>query len=217
MKQCLILGGGSKFGSYLTQKFIDYEYHVRLVTSNSDSWSNINNVTTIPVNWKEISIANIKDIIRNIPELDVVFFNQNSSALDLSNFKIGNLQNVLSWQQNYFVACQLPFYLIHSLKHKISHAKIGWMLSNLISHPICDQVGYADYIGNKFTNACIMKSFSLHSNGCFFGMHPDGINDSYDSVAKADSIVHFIDRSTISDLNGHIFSHSGTKLNLFDQ
>jgi hypothetical protein len=212
MKQCLILGGGSKFGSYLTKKFIEHGYHVRLVTGNPVPWADTDNVTTIPVNWGEISVTNIKDIIRNIPSLDVVFFNQNSSALNLENFKIGNLQNVSSWQQNYFAACQLPFYLIHSLKHKISHAKIGWMLSNLIRHPIDNQVGYADYIGNKFTNACIMKSFSLQSTGCFFGIHPDGITNDHDSLTKSNNIVHFIDQSTVEHLNGRIFSHSGIEL-----
>lgn len=214
MKKCLILGGGSKFGSYITKEFIKSGYHVILVTSNPDSWMDVENITTIPVNWNQMSVTNIKEIIRNIPNLDVIFFNQNSSALSADNFKIGNIQSISSWQQSYFVACQLPFYLIHSLKHKISHAKIGWMLSNLIKHPVDSQVGYADYIGNKFTNACILKAFSLTSPGCFFGIHPDGIIDDQDSITKASSIVNFINHSTVEHLNGHIFSHSGVELTL---
>lgn len=214
MKQCLILGGGSKLGSHLTKKFIETGYHVRLVTSNPAPWTDVKNVTTIPINWQQMSVTNIKEIIRNSPDLDVIFFNQNSSALSANNFKIGNFQSVSSWQQNYFVACQLPFYLIHALKHKISHAKIGWMLSRLIKNPVDQQIGYADYIGNKFTNACILKSFSLHSAGCFFGIHPDGIVDNQDSVIKAHNIVHFINQSSVDQLNGRIFSHTGVELTL---
>lgn len=217
MKQCLILGGGSKFGKHITNKLVESGYHVRLVTSSPASWSDVKNVTTIPVNWHHLAISNIREIIRDIPDLDLIFFNQNSSALSEKNFNIGNIQSATSWSQSYFVACQLPFYLVHSLKHKISHAKIGWMLSGLIKNPVDSQIGHADYIGNKFTNACILRSFSLTKQGCFFGIHPDGIIDNQDSIVKANNIVNFIEDSSRDQLNGNIFSHSGVKLSLVDQ
>jgi len=209
-KQCVILGGGSKLGADLTREFLDQGYRVRLITSNPSQWQKTDLLDVVPVDWKTMNITDIGKIMSDLEPIDVLFFNQNSSALCQGSFSARSLQNLRHWQQSYFVVCQLPFFLIHALKNKIhKDSKIGWMLSILIRHPIDREIGHADYIGNKFTNACIMKSFSLQNHGNFFGMHPDGIIDDQDSVDKARNIVKFIDQTPSATLNGQIFSHSG--------
>ena len=211
MKNCLITGGGSKFGSLLTNNFVSVDYHVYLLTSNPVNYINNNNVSVIPVNWKTLSILDIRNIIIGLPNLDLIFFNHNSSALNLKKFSKNQLQNLKDWQQNYFVACQFPFYLIHALKNHISDStKIGWMLSNLIKNPIQNQIGFADYIGNKFTNACIMRSFAQQYPAIFFGITPESVGNLLDQdIKKAENIVNLIDHTT--NMNGHIFYSNGDK------
>lgn len=216
MKQCLITGGGSKFGKKLTEELINAGYFVHLVTSNQQDWQNNTSVRVIPVDWKTLEITNLKQIISNLPKLDLIFFNHNASALSLTKFSPKNMQNLLDWQHSYFVACQFPFYLVHSLGNRItSDTKVGWMLSELIKNPSDGHVGFADYIGNKFTNACIMRSFSLSFPACFFAMHPDGgISNKLDSELdnKAQKIVKVIETKSCKELNGNIFSSQGDPL-----
>ena len=212
MKNCLITGGGSKFGSLITNSFVNAGHQVYLITSSPNNYINIPNVSVIPVDWKNLNLHDIKNILTNLPNLDVIFFNHNSSALSLKKFSKNQIQNLKDWQQNYFVACQFPFYLVHALKHRISNStKIGWMLTDLIKNPVDDQIGFADYIGNKFTNACIMKSFAQQFPAIFFGITPESVgNFAHKDVEKANYIVDLIDNTT--DLNGHIFCSNGDRL-----
>lgn len=213
MKQCLITGGGSKFGQKITENLIHAGYHVHLITSNVEPWLDRPEVTPVLINWSTLGIADLKNLIPQTSKLDLIFFNHNSSALSATKFQPGKLQNYKTWQQNYFVACQFPFYLVHVMSNKIfSDTKIAWMLSQLIFNPTDSQVGFADYIGNKFTNACIMKSFSLSYPACFFGIHPDGsvsAGDQSTDVNKAKNLVKFIESSDVDQLNGKIFSTEG--------
>jgi hypothetical protein len=84
------------------------------------------------------------------------------------------------------------------------------MLSALIVNPIESQVGFADYIGNKFTNACIMKSFAQNYPACFFGIHPDGIDGA--DTGKARDIIELITNSSTTELSGKILSAQGIEL-----
>lgn len=217
MKTCLITGGGSKFGAHLTEQLIAHDYHVYLVTSNPDPWLSNPNISVITVDWKSLQLNNIRNCIPPVDQIDLVFFNHNSSALNQSKFKKSAIQNPKDWQHSYFIACQFPFYLIHALGNRItSDTKIGWMLSELITNPLDNQVGYADYIGNKFTNACIMRSFALNYPACFFGVHPDGGADNQVDK-KSQDIVQLIDHKTTTELNGNIFSTQGEILKLYEE
>lgn len=219
MKQCLITGGGSKFGAKITEELLLQGYHVHLITSNPSPWQDRSNISVIDVNWKTLQLNDVRKCIPKTQHLDLIFFNHNASALNHNKFKKSTIQNFQDWQNSYFVACQFPFYLIHSLQKQIDSAtKIGWMLSELIAFPIEDQIGYADYIGNKFTNACIMKSFSLNFPACFFGIHPDGgLNDKTIFDNKAQDIVQLIQHKTLTELNGNIFSTQGEILKLYEK
>jgi hypothetical protein len=206
MKNCLITGGGSKFGSKLTEQLVQTGYHVYLITGTQQVTSP--NITAISVDWHELKLQDIRRIISNLPDLDLIFFNHNSAALNQTKFNQNQIQNFKDWQQNYFVASQFPFYLIHSLKNKISNTtKIGWMLSELISNPVPSQVGFADYIGNKFTNACIMKAFAQSFPAIFFGINPESVGNNTDA-SKAIKIVELIEYTT--ELNGKIHNPDGS-------
>jgi NAD(P)-dependent dehydrogenase (short-subunit alcohol dehydrogenase family) len=211
MRQCLITGGGSKFGQHLTQVLLNQGFHVHLVTSSVSDWNNVDNVTVIPVDWKNINLSDIKTLIPHCDHLDLIFFNHNASSLSQQKFQRGQLQSIKDWQQSYFVACQLPFYLIQLISSRIGpDTKVAWMLSKLITNPIDSQAGFADYIGNKFTNACIMKSFAQSYPACFLGIHPDSISEH--DTSKARDVIDLITHSSVADLNGRIFSSQGKVL-----
>ena len=214
MKQCLITGGGSKFGQKITDQLIEAGYHVYLITGNAQNYVNNPNVTVLSVDWKKLNLLDIRILIKNLPDLNLIFFNHNSSSLSQSKFSKNQLHSIADWQQSYFVACQFPFYLIHALKNKIlPDTQIGWMLSSLISNPESSQVGFADYIGNKFTNACIMKSFSQSFPAVFFGINPESVggDDATVDINKATAIVKLIESNTV--VNGKIYYSNG---HLFD-
>lgn len=217
MKQALITGGGSKFGQNITQELINAGYFVHLVTSNGAAWVNSPSVKVISVDWKTLGISDIKLIMTDLPKLDLIFFNHNASALNLDKFAPKKMQNLSNWQHSYFVACQFPFYLVHGLENRIdTNTKIGWMLSRLIQNPIDNHIGFADYIGNKFTNFCIMRSFSINFPASFFAIHPEGGVD-VNSVDKAADMVQLIDSTDPVELNGNVFSTQGEKLVLTNQ
>ena len=218
MKQCLITGAGTRFGREMTLRLLDAGYHVHLMTSAGKDWNSMKNVSVIDVDWHKIEIKNLKSLLPNTDQLDLIFFNHNSSALSEMKFEKSSIQRVQDWQHSYFVACQLPYYLIHLLKRQIhSDTKIGWMLSHLIKHVEDRQIGHADYIGNKFINACIMRAFSRSYPACFFGMYPVGdLITQSDFEEKAQGIVELIESKSIQDLNGSIFSNKGKTLNIYE-
>jgi hypothetical protein len=209
MKNCLITGGGSKFGRKITEQLVQAGYHVYLLTGSQQATDP--NITVISVDWYKLNLEDLRRIILNLPNLDLIFFNHNASSLNQSKFNQNQIQSFKDWQQSYFVACQFPFYLIHLLKNKISNTtKIGWMLSELISNPVSTQIGFADYIGNKFTNGCIMKSFAQSFPSIFFGINPESVGNNHD-VSKAIEIVALIEHT--ADLNGKIYYPNGTIFN----
>lgn len=215
MKQCIITGGGSKFGARLTENFLATGYHVHLITSNGQNWKHRENVSVIDVDWHNLDISSLKHLIPTVDHVDVMFFNHNASSLDIKKFSGSGLQSQKHWQQSYFVACQFPYYFVNTLSKKLStNSKVGWMLSSLIKYPKTDQAGFADYIGNKVTNACIMKSFSQEHTSCFFGLHPDG-GTEVDADTKAADMVNIINTAPIDVLNGNVIDSRGNTLNIF--
>jgi NAD(P)-dependent dehydrogenase (short-subunit alcohol dehydrogenase family) len=217
MKQCLIVGAGTRFGRELTLHLLGDGYHVHLVTSAGKDWDNVENVTVINVNWSEVTISSLRSLIPNTDHLDLIFFNHNASALSHPKFNKSAMQRPQDWQNAYFTACQLPYYLVHALGNKITpDTKVVWMLSELIKIVPNHQVGYADYIGNKFTNACIMRAFSVNYPACFFGVHPKGgLYTEQDWTEKSQNIVRLLNTKTAQELNGRIFSTEGELLDIY--
>jgi hypothetical protein len=85
------------------------------------------------------------------------------------------------------------------------------MLSESIKDLPDSEIGNADYIGNKFTNTCIMRSFSLNFPACFFGINPGPIGQN---LNLAQDLVHLIEHTDIKTLNGNIFNSDGTVFNI---
>lgn len=215
MKQCILTGGGSKFGALLTEEFINAGYYVHLITSNGERYKDNKQINVIDVDWNSLNMLSLRKCIPDVSHIDVLFFNHNASSLTNSKFLPTTMQNQKDWQQSYFVACQFPYYYVNLLSKKLSNSsKIGWMLSELIKWPLESHLGFADYIGNKFTNALIMKNFALTQDKCFFGLYPEyGVDE--DALHKAKNIIHIIDSYSRDQLNGNILASEGYKLNLF--
>ena len=163
------------------------------------------------IDWHTVNSADIHKAIKNLPDMDMVFFNQNSSALSTGTFAPGKYstielwKQVNYWQQAYFVSCQLPFLVIHELGNRIQpHTKVGWMLSHLIqSHR--ENYQYADYIGNKYQNYMLMKNFADCHTGKFFGIDPGIITDS-DPITVVTQIDQIFNKE---DLNGKVMDLTG--------
>lgn len=214
-KHCVLVGCGSKFGAYMTKCFIDQGYQITLVTSHAQLWKNIKDVNVISVDWKTLAISDLKRLLPASDHVHAVIFNQNSSALSAEKFMPNQMQNPKHWQQSYFVACQFPYFYIQLLNKKLTQdSKIIWMLSQLIQAPMIDHIGFADYVGNKFTNACVMKSFSLKHPSCFFAVFPEG-GTQHDARIKAQGITALAMTQDRERLNGKIFDSQGQELDFF--
>jgi len=207
-KNCLLIGCGSKFGLEILEYLLEIGY-----TVNSISGSNLkhNNVNHLQINWKNLNVAQIEKFLKDLPNLDLVFFNQNSSALGSHDF-IKNKSTVdlwkleKNWSQAYFVSCILPFHIIHTLK---SVHKVVWMLSPLIYNHNDRQIGFADYVGNKYQNYLIIKNFAKQHKSIFIGLNPDKLLSTKDDVSIKD-MVKFIE-SADKEASGRIFFLDGTK------
>ena len=172
---------------------------------------------TFQVDWHTITAADIHKIIRKLPDLDLVVFNQNASSLSAACFEHNQYptldlwRQVDHWQQSYFVSCQLPFALIHGLGNKLNqHSHIAWVLSSMITDHKHDEQ-YADYIAYKYQNYMIMKNFAHNHAGCFFGIDPGQITESIVSDADfATKVDHYNRLLNQPDLNGRVWMLDGT-------
>ena len=175
----LYIGTSKGFASQAIKKRREQGHEVFCISSQPST-----DEYTFTVDWKTVNATDIYKIAKALPALDLILFNQNSSALSSESFVPGAVQTLAlwkqlaHWQQSYFVSCQLPFALIHNLESKISsHTRVIWMLSSMI---VKHQFGieHADYIGNKYQNFMIMKNMAQHHTGCFFGIDPGNISGS---------------------------------------
>ena len=74
MKNCLITGGGSKFGSKITEQLVQAGYHVYLLTGSQQATDP--NITVISVDWYKLNLEDLRRIILNLPNLDLIFFHE---------------------------------------------------------------------------------------------------------------------------------------------
>jgi len=218
MRKALLVGCGSKFGLKLLESLLEQGWLVYSI-SGSTIESDNNNLKQLIVDWRSINPAHLEKFIKTIPEVDFVFFNQNSSALNncfnSNAFDTATLwRQTKDWNQTYFVSCILPFYVIHTLGGNCSATtKVAWMLSSMIydhSNVLC-----ADYIGNKYQNYVLMKNFSQQHPSCFFGINPDNLTET----ATSNNIHTLISQvESSADLNGKVFHFDfteDTNFNLF--
>lgn len=185
--------------------------HISSTTTDSDAH-------TLTVDWSLVKESDLHRFLNGLPQIDLVFFNQNSSSLSESSFHQDRYQpldlwkQMAHWRQSYFVSCQLPFQIIHSLGDRLhKNSRICWMLSSMIvRHP---DPGYADYIGNKFQNYLLMKNFAQRHQSCFMGIDPGDLNQTDQSI-KVSTLLELFDRPVIQT-NGRIFDRMGEESLLF--
>lgn len=217
-KNSLIIGGGSKFGKELTESLYNSGWKVHCISGSDIPNTQINSCT---VNWNQLSVDVLEKYIKNLPNLDFIFFNQNSSALSKVSFQQNNYSTLKLWKQEkdwaqaYFNSCILPFHILQSLGDKCNqNSKVAWMLSSLIVKHDNEYIEHADYIGNKLTNYVIMKNFSLQHPAHFFGINPDSL---YNTHIHITDFINFINTTSGQDLNGRVYKLSGTIDSQFDK
>jgi hypothetical protein len=82
-KNCLLIGCGSKFGLDLLGYLLENGYNVNSISGSKLEHANVNH---LQIDWKTLNIAQLEKFLRELPEMDLVFFNQNSSALNFNDF-----------------------------------------------------------------------------------------------------------------------------------
>jgi hypothetical protein len=208
MKTALLIGCGSKFGLNITKELQANGYRTYSISGSEST-----DADHLQIAWLTVTVADIERFLRQVPECDIVLFNQNASALSSQQFE-QHLDTVELWRleghwsQAHFASCVLPFHIVHTLGDRLtSTSRVAWMLSNYVhTHPSDDNFGYADYIGNKQQNYLMMRNFSLHHPSCFVGINPD-VMDGSGWAAKARSVVTVLESDLVS---GTVYYCDGT-------
>jgi len=211
MKQALLIGCGGERGDKIVSACVESGFKVINIGS---SQSKIKDVQNIEIDWSKFDMAQAHKICRQIDSIDFIFFNQNASSLSRSDFTnkkdtIDMWGLVKSWSRSYWLSCQMPFFLIHSLGQKLQESSImGWMLSSYTDINEKGVDAHADYSGYKFTNFLIMKNFNKKYR-CF-GINPDFsvsngikdlIKDICDEKIKVDGQVFEFDKNNENKYN----------------
>lgn len=204
-KNVLLVGCGSKSGLDLTNSFLQAGYTVDLISSTE---VDILNTRQCRIDWSKLTVAHVEAFLKDSPVYDSIVFNQNARALatdcyTADRFKTLELWSIERvWNQAYFNNCILPFHIIHTLGSRCaSNTNVAWMLSELI-YDHQPGVGYADYIGHKYQNYVLMKSFSKKHSSCFVG-----INRGRIKIVPAD-VVTLLESKIAS---GKVFYSDGTE------
>lgn len=207
----LLIGCGSKFGLKLLQTLLDNQWIVYSITgSEIHPHENLHQLT---IDWNTCNQATVEKFLNTLPELNLIFFNQNSTSLSDTSFesltKLDLLKLEKHWAQSYFVSCILPYHIIHNTKLNNS-SKVVWMLSSYIYYHA--EIKHADYLGDKFLNYIIMKNFSNTNRACFMGINPGNLNDKIDFK----NIIHLLEKDG-STFNGKVVFLNGDEDKNFDR
>lgn len=186
MKQALLIGCGNERGSKIVLGCKKAGYSITNIGAGQSTVPGVNNII---IDWDNLEIESLYKILKQIDHhVDFIFFNQNSSSLaeiDFSETK-GTLDNwglIKGWSKSYWLSCQLPYFLIHTLGAYLDkNSTIGWMLSGFIDVKKVGVEHHPDYSGYKFTNYLIMKNFNRKFK-CF------GINPSFNDNKDIETLV----------------------------
>jgi len=211
----LFVGASKGLAKSLAQTRADTGHEI-LHISSAESADN----DSVRVDWTQVQESDLHRFLMRSPKIDLVFFNQNGSSLSASSFQnhryetLDLWKQIAHWRQSYFVSCQLPFQVIHSLGDRLDErSRVCWMLSSMVVRH-CSDAGYADYIGNKFQNYLIMKNFARAHRSCFFGIDPGDLNDGNDEN-KLSALLELIDRP-VEITNGRVFDSKGSPSALYE-
>ena len=210
----LFIGASKGFGLNLKNHREEFGHEICHITSSPSSKK-----SDLTVDWKTVKESDIHRWITQLPKIDFVFFNQNSSSLSDTSFDPGQndtlkiWKHISHWRQSYYVSCQLPFQIIHALGSKLDQTScVCWVLSSMVVKHNHD-TKYADYIGNKFQNYMIMKNFSRYHPSCFIGFEPGSLSQEnhHDKINNLENIMV----RPFGDINGKVFDSHGNESELY--
>jgi len=207
--KALFVGAGKNLGQVLRDRLQNQGWEIWHITSGDSG-----NERDLVVDWQRVKESDLQRWLHRVPDLDLVFFNQNSSSLDAGCFSADRYtvlqcwKQIGHWRQSHYVSCQLPFQIIHALGARLhQQSRVCWMLSCMVARHRHNP-GYADYIANKFQNWLMIQNFARHHPACFLGIEPG------DSVRGADldgaaSQIHHILEIPASQANGNVYAMDG--------
>jgi len=197
MKNALLVGGGSKFGAKLTEQLKTYYTVYGISGSTKSDRQNLN------VDWKTCKNQTVEKFLRGLPDIDLIIFNQNYTALNDSCFEFGkeHVFNVwkrsVEWNQAHYVNCILPMYILHTVydnKHLLPHAVICWMLSSSIFETT--ENAPVDYKGQKYQNYLSMKRYAENNPHTSIGICISALKQQSD-IEKSKVFVDFLQRTDL--------------------
>ena len=176
--------------------------------------------THLSVDWAKIDESLVHRFVKDLPHMDLVFFNQNGSSLSALSFQdqagniLGLWKQIAHWRQSHFVSCQLPFQIIHTLGDRLDErSRVCFMLSStVVRHG--DSLEHADYIANKFQNYLMIKNFARSHPAVFLGIDPGSLAADKDFSAKLAIMQNIIARPRINT-NGKVFDLTGNQSSVF--
>lgn len=208
MKNALLIGCGSKWGASFTKNLSDNGYQIDLITGSNFNYPNVN---SIQIDWTNLTVDKIKELIANNKHYDLIFFNQNSGGAPNDHYlKPNNDLDLQQWNFHNWINCQLPYIIIKHLSSSIDlSTKIGWMLTGLVNGHNTDMFQYAGYACVKSSNLHIMRGFSQFHPGTFFAINPIWFPvEEYDT--DSNQIRLLVESLTDSD-SGKSFNKNGTE------
>lgn len=206
-KKALLVGCGSKWGAQFTKNLSDNGYQIDLITGSNFDYPCVN---TIKINWFNLNVDKIKELLSNSKKYDLIFFNQNSGGAPNDHYlKPYNDLDIDQWNFHNWINCQLPYVIIKHLTPSIdSSTKIGWMMTGLIIGHEVDKFQYAGYACVKSSNLHIMRGFSQFHPGTFFAINPMWfpIDDYEKDAIQIIKVINNIDAS----MSGNTFNKDGS-------
>jgi len=210
----LFIGAGKGFGEEFMQYRVSNNHDVFNITSKPAASPKV-----LSIDWKTVKENELHRWLQSLPKIDFILFNQNSSSLSENSFSQNNYgtlelwKQMAHWKQSYYVSCQLPFQIIHTLGDRLhQNSRICWMLSSMVLVHEHDP-GVADYIGNKFQNYMIMKNFANQHPSCFFGIDPGNISGI--GYSEKIQILEKILSLPDEQLNGKVYCTDGSLSELY--
>lgn len=215
-KNCLIFGAGSKFGADLSNNLAKQNNNVYRVTSTPKGQSG-----EIEIDWQTCDFVFVEKILRGLPVIDLVVFNQNfcqtPEIIDLSINKPKSWKQGQAWVQSHFVNCVLPCQVLTSLiiDGKFTNASIAlWMLSGIIYND--QDTKLLGYLNQKRLNKDIIKSASQNNSiGKFIGLDPGSLT-AQNRDEKSKVLATFLTNGVPNSLF-YRFNHDATLVETHDR
>lgn len=197
-KTCLIFGGGSKFGAELVENLRNNDCRVYVVSSSEN-----NSDDDFKIDWTTCDFMDVERLLKKIPKLDAVFFNQNfreiPETMDFNiprpmMWKLGK-----NWMQAHFVNSIMPCQVLNTLiadKKFTNNSLAIWMLSGAVYKNISKSL--IGYQSQKILNKEIVKSADVLNPGKYIGFDPGKISTE-NSQKKSKLLADFILKNATGD------------------